>query len=54
MVKEKSLTGKQSSRNKENYFKQDMREQMEKGSLKSFGELETFWAQCLWQGTQIA
>lgn len=54
MVKEKLLTRKQSSRNEESYFKQDIGEQMEKGSLKRFGELETFWAQCLCQGTQIA
>lgn len=54
MVKEKLLTRKQSSRNEESYFKQDIGEQMEKGSVKRFGELETFWAQCLCQGTQIA
>lgn len=53
MVKEKLLTRKQFSRNKENYFKHDIGEQLEKGSLERFGELETFWAQCLWQGTQM-
>lgn len=54
MVKEKLLTRKQFSRKKENYLKQDIGEQLEKGSLVRFGELETFWAQCLWQGTQMA
>lgn len=54
MVKEKLLTRKQFSGKKENYLKQDIGEQLEKGSLVKFGELETFWAQCLWQGTQMA
>lgn len=54
MVKEKLLTRKQFSRKKENYLKQDIGEQLEKGSLVRFGELETFQAQCLWQGTQMA
>lgn len=54
MVKEKLLTRKQFSRNKENYWKQNTVEQLEKGSLERFGELETSWAQRLWQGTQMA
>lgn len=41
---EKILTRKQSSGKKKNYSKQDIGEQLEKGSLVRFGELETFWA----------
>lgn len=41
---EKILTRKQSSGKKKNYLKQDIGEQLEKGSLVRFGELETFWA----------
>lgn len=41
MVKEKLLTRKQFSRNKENYLKQYIEEQLEKGSLERSGELKT-------------